>query len=137
MSDLHLQSIRLLSKRKPIFTHTETLTIQGDRKLNSCHFDTKQHFQACQYNFSPLFGGVNQYKYIKCPITCLGWSTRLSTISMQTIHCQRNQNSVSQSDVSISARPCTLHVPSSCEFHGSLLLQLIVKTMQVFWYREL
>ena len=39
MSDLHLQSMRLLSKRKPIFTHN-TLTIQDDRKLDSRHFDT-------------------------------------------------------------------------------------------------
>ena len=41
LSDLQLQSMRLSSKRKPIFTHTEKLTIQSDRELNSGHFDTK------------------------------------------------------------------------------------------------
>ena len=41
MSDMYWWSMRLLSKRKPIFTHTKKVTIQGDRKLNSRHFDTK------------------------------------------------------------------------------------------------
>ena len=41
MSDMHWWSVRFLSKRKPIFTHTEILTIQRDRKLDSRHFDTK------------------------------------------------------------------------------------------------
>ena len=41
MSDMHWWSMHLLSKIKPIFTHTEKLTIQRDGKLNSRHFDTK------------------------------------------------------------------------------------------------
>ena len=42
MSDLHLQSVHLLNKRKPIFTYSEKLAIQGDRKINFYLFDPKQ-----------------------------------------------------------------------------------------------
>ena len=44
MSDIHLWS----SKRKPIFTDSKKITVQGDRKLNSRHFDTKYAYIAVE-----------------------------------------------------------------------------------------
>ena len=55
MSDIHWWSMRLLSKRKPIFKHSEKLTIQGDRKLNSRHFDTKEAYIAMKSAIFSLF----------------------------------------------------------------------------------
>ena len=46
MLDICWWSMHLLSKREPIITHNQKLTIQGDRKLNSLHFDTKEAYIA-------------------------------------------------------------------------------------------
>ena len=46
MLDIYWWSVRLLNKTKAVFTQTKKLTYLGDRKLNSCHFDTKEAYTA-------------------------------------------------------------------------------------------